>query len=284
MNLYDILAEGFHTPLTAVEIADLFRAGRLGRNDPCKSVAKKDWRTVDELFPLLKYDTSDHFRYSPFEIDGVFAHHRGVVIVACAFVAALLALIVNSDGDGRRLAQASVSLSQPPTPPLLSTNGTSQDPDARSNALRLPPSNVTVLAEPPVRRTDNLSQLPTSEEHRLAEQQQREQTRLGQERLDAAEKQRVAQVGRDEMVPLDQFVTISDVGGSSVSVKIHDNDVTSFDVWINGARQRNVRKEKGNTHTRTDETLIYQNGKAKLYFVWEISGTLNSCILRVREE
>ena len=69
-----------------------------------------------------------------------------------------------------------------------------------------------------------------------------------------------------------------------MNVKIHDNDITSFDVWVNGAHLRDVRKQKGNTHTRTDETLIYQNGKAKLYFVWEISGTLNSCILRIRTE
>jgi hypothetical protein len=56
MHLFDILQDGYHTPLTAAQIADLFHAGRLDRHTPCKPVAKKEWRTLDELFPLLKYD------------------------------------------------------------------------------------------------------------------------------------------------------------------------------------------------------------------------------------
>jgi hypothetical protein len=74
------------------------------------------------------------------------------------------------------------------------------------------------------------------------------------------------------------------VGGSPVTVMIHDNDVTSFDVWINGFHRRQVRKEKGITQSRTDETLIYGNGRARLYYVWEISGKVDHCRLRVREE
>lgn len=41
--------------------------------------------------------------------------------------------------------------------------------------------------------------------------------------------------------------------------------------------------ETTNAHTRTDETLIYSTGATALYYVWEISGTLNHCLLRVRE-
>jgi hypothetical protein len=55
---YDILQDGFHTPLSAHQIADLFHAGRLGRNTPCRRAEKKEWRTVDELFPLLKYQSA----------------------------------------------------------------------------------------------------------------------------------------------------------------------------------------------------------------------------------
>jgi hypothetical protein len=77
---------------------------------------------------------------------------------------------------------------------------------------------------------------------------------------------------------------VVNVGGVGVSVKIHDNDVTSFDVWINGSHSREVPKQKGITQSGTDETLIYNTGRARLFYVWEISGTLNSCRLRVRED
>ena len=55
---YDLLVDGYHTPLTSAHIAALFRSGRLRKNDPCKEVGKDQWRTLDELFPLLKYDSS----------------------------------------------------------------------------------------------------------------------------------------------------------------------------------------------------------------------------------
>ena len=67
-------------------------------------------------------------------------------------------------------------------------------------------------------------------------------------------------------------------------MKIHENDVTSFDVWINGSHRREVPKQKGITQSRTDETLIYDGGRARLYYVWEPSGKLNHCLLRVRED
>ncbi|HKP02971.1 MAG TPA: hypothetical protein VJU77_06345 [Chthoniobacterales bacterium] len=82
-------------------------------------------------------------------------------------------------------------------------------------------------------------------------------------------------------MPLDRWQVVN-VGGESVSVKIHDNDVTSFDLWINGVRRGEVKKEKGLTGSRTDEILIYNNGRAALYYVWEIS-KLGHCMLRVRD-
>jgi hypothetical protein len=58
VKLYDLLVDGYHTPLTAAQIGELFHAGRLRRTDPCKEAGHKEFRTLDELFPLLKYDSS----------------------------------------------------------------------------------------------------------------------------------------------------------------------------------------------------------------------------------
>jgi hypothetical protein len=49
---------GYHTPLTSEQIAELFHAGRVDRHHPCKPTAKSEWGTIDELFPLLKYDST----------------------------------------------------------------------------------------------------------------------------------------------------------------------------------------------------------------------------------
>ncbi|MEO5719196.1 MAG: hypothetical protein ABIR29_11585, partial [Chthoniobacterales bacterium] len=58
---------------------------------------------------------------------------------------------------------------------------------------------------------------------------------------------------------------------------------TSFDIWINGAHYRNVPKQKGISHSGTDETPVYRSVGASLYYVWEVSGQLNHCLLRMRE-
>jgi hypothetical protein len=58
VKLYDLLVEGYHTPLTASQIAELFHADQIQRNDPCKEVGTERWKTIDELFPLLKYHSS----------------------------------------------------------------------------------------------------------------------------------------------------------------------------------------------------------------------------------
>ena len=58
MKKYDLHVEGYHTPLSAEHIAELFRAGRLRRSDQCRELGAREWRTIDELFPLLKYDST----------------------------------------------------------------------------------------------------------------------------------------------------------------------------------------------------------------------------------
>src|SRR5438132_5738724 len=59
--LYDLGVKGYHTPLTREQIAELFYAGRVDRHHPCKPTTKSEWRTIDELFPLLKYDCAIHY-------------------------------------------------------------------------------------------------------------------------------------------------------------------------------------------------------------------------------
>jgi hypothetical protein len=54
---YELQVEGYHTPLSPDQIAELYRAGRLRRADPCREINSCNWRTLDEIFPLLKYDS-----------------------------------------------------------------------------------------------------------------------------------------------------------------------------------------------------------------------------------
>lgn len=65
MKLYDLLVDGYHSPRSAEDIANLFRAGRLRKNDPCRATGTAHWKTVDELFPLLKYDSSRSLSLAP---------------------------------------------------------------------------------------------------------------------------------------------------------------------------------------------------------------------------
>src|SRR3954471_9988315 len=69
VQLFDILQDGFHTPLTATQVAELFQAGRVSRHTRCKPAKQKEWRTIDELFPLLKYHSPFQFSYQPAESD-----------------------------------------------------------------------------------------------------------------------------------------------------------------------------------------------------------------------
>lgn len=65
MKKYDLHVEGYHTPVTAEQIAELFRGRRLRRSDKCREVGAREWRTIDELFPLLKYDSSGSVSGAP---------------------------------------------------------------------------------------------------------------------------------------------------------------------------------------------------------------------------
>jgi hypothetical protein len=58
VKLYELQVDGYHTPLSSEQIADLFRARRLRKGDPCRESGTSRWRTLDEIFPLLKYDSA----------------------------------------------------------------------------------------------------------------------------------------------------------------------------------------------------------------------------------
>lgn len=277
VNFYDILQDGFHTPLNADQIADLFYAGRLGRNTPCKRAEKKEWRTIDELFPLLKYDSSRRFVYQSGEAGSRLERRRDLVMPACFAGAVGISLILwfafHDSGSANHVRPPTETSSVIPAPPLRIWTNSGQ-PIAPA-----PQHNKGIaIAEAPTQQIDNQVQLRQAEERRraqiLAELKRANDDRRQRELQKAA--------GRDQHVLLDHLVLMN-VGGSSVSVKIHDNDTTSFDVWINGDRFRDMKKQKGITGSGTDETLIYRNGRAALYYVWEISGKIDHCLLRIRD-
>jgi hypothetical protein len=91
MDLYDVKARGFHSPLNYREIGRLFRAGIFDGRQPCKPRGEATWRTIDELFPLLKYEAAA----PPLRFDEpVQPQKRGPFISACVLVLALLGTAV----------------------------------------------------------------------------------------------------------------------------------------------------------------------------------------------
>lgn len=278
MEFYDVAEEGFHTPLTKTQISELFHAGRLSRNHPCKLAAKKEWRTIDELFPLLKYDFPTHSCYEVSDAHSAFSRNQAFIILMATLAAATLALIGyfslrNGSREPGHL---------PITYPSQSNAGAPLSQPVITGTHGIAPS-FTKPTQPRVDYSQQQARL--AQERSDAERRQREQASLADQVRTNAERRRQEAdkaAGTDYHVPLDEDYQVP-VGGGWVRVKIHDNDVTSFDAWINGAHYREIQKEKGITHSRTDETFIYSSGRASLYYVWEISGRLNHCMLRVRD-
>jgi hypothetical protein len=297
MQLFDILQDGYHTPLTATQISELFQAGRLHRHTRCKPAKQGQWRTIDELFPLLKYHAPWQLAAESPDPNNEFRFRRAVVVGVGLATAAAAALLVyfyvqGQSPTGRRVTSidyipssaSQTSASQP----LLSTQPIQNTafPSATGLFSNAHTNEVLVRAENPYPQ----SYIRSAELARITEQNRREQAHVAQLRRqqeEAVRQQRFLDeqkaLGRDEHVPLDQWQVV-DVGGEPVRLKVHDNDVTSFDVWINGQWRRQVPKAHGITHSRTDEVPIYRNGRATLYYVWEISGRINDCLLRVRED
>jgi hypothetical protein len=292
--LYEVLAPGYHSPLTKTQITELFRAGRLERNHPCKQVSHKEWRTVDELFPLLKYQSATIGCDEPWQPVRHSAIDRSIIFacVAVALIVAALWLYLTHDSTPTSSAyRTRVTETRWPrttsTPealaPTVATQRRQQEPRARSQQWQTngmaANSFVTTPELPVVANTRTVDPAAQQREAQERQRQQAELARLQEERARQEQKAR----GQNVIIPLDQEMIIY-VGGMPLRVKIRDNDVTSFDVWINGSHRREVPKQKGITQSRTDETLIYGWGVARLYYVWEPSEKVNHCLLRVRED
>ena len=290
MLLYNVQKRGFHTPLTREQITELFHDGHLNRNDVCKPAAKSDWQTIDELFPLLKYDgTYLHVSSLQETRPGIVWSERfllglaGIVVIGLSIF--LCERFINRN---RTTAPVVPHHSYPPEPARRNPSPASVTSSVFS--FPQPPPVTTPVSIPPAFAggvTDPAAAARTHwEEQRLQrEQLQREQAgladRLRQENR-TREEGRARAKGTDHIIPLDSYSSVP-LGASSIKVKIHDNDVTSFDVWINGSWRHEVKKEKGISGSGTDETLIYTSGGSRLYYVWELSGELNHCRLRMRE-
>jgi cytoskeletal protein RodZ len=293
VQLFEILQDGFHTPLTEAQIAELFHAGRLNRQTRCKPANQGQWRTIDELFPLLKYHAPWQFASESAESRDELRFRRAIIAGAGFVVAAAATLVLyfysqSQSSAGRPVtAIDSISTSAVPSPVRRGPSLSPQPTQNRIRATTTAPSSGGTAGPAviqPVEQVQPQAAIRLAEGQRIAEQARRDQAQAQQDR--AAREHRLLEQqkagGHDHHVPFDNWQTI-DVGGESVTLKIHDNDTTSFDVWMNYGVRREVKKEKGITHSGTDETLIYSNGRAALYYVWEISGRINHCLLRVRD-
>jgi hypothetical protein len=273
VDLYEVFLEGYHTPLTGEQIAALFHAGRVRRHHRCKQVNKTKWRTIDELFPLLKYDS-----VSPLAPRGAESRFvtSALAVALAVFVATVAALTIYFGRLGMFAERDYI--------PISSQEKTDQRQDSTpwTTAFANPGRDVDRVESS--RDRNARRELSRADQQRLAREQMQPDQAARAEQLRTSNERGEQATGRSFVVPLDIDYKLPDVGGLPVVVRIHDNDVTSFDVWINGARRRRVPKQKGITGSRTDETLIYTNGTASLYYVWEISGQLNSCLLRLRND
>jgi len=257
------------------------------------------------MFPLLKYDTSttgnlaDYFDQE--ELPGfTFSRHGIIVGGLAATVVTLLAVAVYFGTGGRPMDLPSkapqrslrTAVEQYSVAPAAPSAATAPVTTSRrtlaaqySNPRPARPASAP-LSIPPVQKESRQALLARLDGERAArEQLQRDQAALAdgmraRSQQESSASQKAA--GVDTIVPLDTNYPV-DVGGSVLSVRIQDNDVTSFDAWVNGLQYRQVPKNKGLNGSRTEETLIYNTGRASLYYVWELSGQLNHCRLRVRQ-
>jgi hypothetical protein len=90
---YNVMVDGYRKPLTKTQIAELFRAGLLGLHQACKQVEEEGWRTIDELFPLLRYETpSRRSLYQPTDVHGSKGRNPAWAILSSILVISAVAL------------------------------------------------------------------------------------------------------------------------------------------------------------------------------------------------
>jgi hypothetical protein len=185
VQFYDVVAGGHRTALTGTQIAGLFQAGQLTGNAPCKEAEQTQWRTIGELFPLLKCGPLPRSLYQATEL-----HSPRSRIVA---LTAVISILVISAGS---LAGYFVWRSG------SHGAGNGITPAAAAN----PPAPVRYTIENPYLA----SQKARAEQERLnAARRAREQAqlaKLAQERADAEKRERELQeaAGKTARTPPDQ--------------------------------------------------------------------------------
>ena len=91
VQFYDVVAGGHRTALTRTQIAGLFQAGQLTRNHPCKEAEQAEWRTIEELFPLLKSGPPPRSLYQPTQL-----HNPRPQVLALTAVISILVISAGS--------------------------------------------------------------------------------------------------------------------------------------------------------------------------------------------
>jgi hypothetical protein len=271
VKLYDLLAEGYHTPLSSDQIADLVRVGRLQKNTPCKEVGQQTWRTIDELFPLLKYgvvsdeaadnDPSRSFNREPLIIGSIVA----------AFTSAVLR----------------VSLVYPAARNTNSSVASFQSQTHRSSELVASPASTpwprTSIPGYAAEQSYRAAQLRQEQRAQQLEQDRRASEQIIEERNRAYQQQPLPRSAEQEFtVPLGAYTRVS-LGGVSYRVAIHDDGPDEIRVLVGYRPFLRFQKRNG-FEARDMETLILSNGNSRLYYVNEISDHVGHCKLRLRDE
>lgn len=184
MQFYDVLAGGNRTALTRPQIAGLFQAGQLACTDPCKEAGRAEWRTIDQLFPLLKHGATPRSLYQPTELHN--SRPRTIALAAAISIlvisaASLLGYFAFRGGaSGSKNAITAAAATNPPAPGY-----TIENPYFLSQKARAEQERVNAA-------------------RRAREQTQA--TKLAQERADAERRERELQdaAGRTERIRPDQ--------------------------------------------------------------------------------
>jgi hypothetical protein len=120
VQIYDVMAGGHRTALTRSQIAGLFQAGQLACTDPCKEAERAEWRTIDELFPLLKHGITARSLYQPTELHN--PRGRTVALVSVISILVLFATLLvgyfafRGGAGGSKNAISAKEAANPPAP------------------------------------------------------------------------------------------------------------------------------------------------------------------------
>jgi hypothetical protein len=183
VQFYDVVAGGHRTALTRTQIAGLFQAGQLTRKDPCKEAEQADWRTIDEVFPLLKNGPAPRSLYQPTDLHSpqprLIALTAGISIfvISAGLLAGYFVWRSSAPGGGNAITAAAAANPQPPV------SYTIENPYFRSQQERA-----------------------TQERMKTAQKAREQAVRLAQDRAAAEKKERGLQKVpvQPERIPLDQ--------------------------------------------------------------------------------